>query len=346
MSKDSFQFGVYAGSVSGTPSGLARGLDDDLGATRDALDRLQEATERSLIVRAYLHYKGAQALESQGLCGGTDLFSQDFQALLSERRPLDLVLCFHDPDGGLVGWKQAISMAVEIYGTRLGRLQITEEANLRFGTGAIDGDYPKVVQALVQGVAFARAELDRHGLNAVPVGFSVAPALFGSGANSFWTDLKAASTSDFLSALGYVGADFFPDVFRPIALDQIPGSVVFLLRHFRESMTLAGIHATTPLIVTENGWPTGPDRSEERQAAVLQAIVETALSRREEFAVKGYTWFALRDADSTSVDLFHRFGLLRSDYTEKAAFAIFKKALEGNLPSQQAGNNPAIRVAE
>ena len=326
-----FQFGIYAGSVSGTPQGLTSGPADDLAATRASLEMLQGATEQALVVRAYLHFNGASLLKRQGLCGGADLYSQGFQTLLSRTRPLDLVLCFHDPEGDLVSWKEAISQAVLTYGTRLARLQITEEANLRFGTGAIDGDYPNVVQALVRGLVFARAELDRHGLSAIPVGFSVAPALFGPGANGFWTDLEASATPEFLSALGYVGADFFPDVFFPVALEQIPASVVFLLQHFRDSMTSVGIQATTPLIVTENGWPTGTDRSEERQAQVFEAIVETVYSHREQFQIYGYTWFALRDADSARADLFHRFGLLRSNYSEKLAFASFRRVLKGSL---------------
>lgn len=340
MLTDHFQFGIYAGSIAGTPYGLTSGPDDDIAATGAALEKLQGAMERSLTIRAYLHYTGESSLEQRGLCGGSDLFSQNFHTLLSERRPLDLVLCFHDPEGGLAGWKKAISMAVETYGTRLGRLQITEEANLRFGTGAIDGDYPNVVRALVQGVIFARSELDRCELSGVPVGFSVAPA-FGPGANRFWTDLKAEATAEFRSALGYVGADFFPDVFLPVALDQIPETVAFLLQHFRDCITNASLYATTPLIVTENGWPTGPDRSEELQAEVLEAIVAAVYSGRKQFAVRGYTWFALRDADSSSVDLFHRFGVLCSDYTEKRAFQSLKNLLEGTAPSEQ-----VVRSAE
>jgi hypothetical protein len=319
-----FQFGVYAGSVSGTPNGLTSGSDDDLAAICEALDELQGDEGRPLVVRAYLHYQGAQALDEVGLNGGDDLFSQRFCECLSESRRLDLVLCFHDLTGDVSGWKRAIAFAIERYATKLERLQITEEANVKFNTGAIDGDYPNIVQALVDGVVFARAELDRRGRTGVPVGFSVAPALFGSGANGFWTDLKLIASSAFVSALGYVGADFFPDVFFPVALDELPGSVSFLLQHFRDSMTSAGLSPQTPLIVTESGWPTGPNRSVERQSEVLRSIAETVYAQRQLFKILGYTWFALRDSDSTSADLFHQFGLLHSDYTQKPAFHVLK----------------------
>ncbi len=334
MDQQSFQFGVYAGSVSGTPSGLASGPNDDLAAIRKALDELQGDERRSLVVRAYLHYKGPQALEKVGLTGGDDFFSQHFAEVLSDSRQLDLVLCFHDPIGDVDGWKRAITSAIKRYASQLARLQITEEANLKFNTGAIDGDYPNVVQALVEGMVFARTELDRRGLNGIPVGFSVAPALFGSGANSFWADLKAVATPAFISALGYVGADFFPDVFFPVSLDQLPGSVTYVLQHFRDSMTSAGLATDTPLLVTESGWPTGPNRSKERQAVVLQSIVETVYANREQFRILGYSWFALRDADSANADLFHQFGLLDSDYTPKPAFYVFKKLIRDYEPRE------------
>lgn len=294
MAQDTFRFGVYAGSVSGTPTGLACGPADNIAAIREALDALRDENGGPLIVRAYLHYCGTQALQTRGLAGGADLFSQHFAELLSDGRTLDLVLCFHDPLGDVDGWRRAITLAIERYGTRLARFQITEEANLKFNTGAIDGDYPNVMRALVEGVVFARAELDRSGLNDIPVGFSVAPALFGPGANGFWADLKTMVTPAFVSALGYVGADFFPDVFFPVSLDQLPRSVTFLLQHFRDSMANAGLPAQIPLIVTENGWPTGPDRSEERQAEVLRSIVEMVYASREQFKILGYTWFSLK----------------------------------------------------
>ena len=170
----------------------------------------------------------------------------------------------------------------------------------------------------------ARHALDERGSKGIPVGFSVGPALFGPGASGFWTNLGAMVTPAFVAALGYVGADFFPDVFFPVSLDKLPGSVTFLLQHFRDSMTSAGLKTETPIVVTENGWPTGPNRSKERQVEVLRSIVETVHANRERFTISGYTWFALRDADSAQVELFHQFGLLSSEYVPKPAFHMFK----------------------
>ena len=103
--------------------------------------------------------------------------------------------------------------------------------------------------------------------------------------------------------------------------------MTFLLQHFRDSMASAGLAPDTPLVVTENGWPTGPNRSKERQAEVLRSIVETVYTNREQFRVLGYSWFALRDAESDKADLFHQFGLLHSDYTQKPAFQVFRELI-------------------
>jgi hypothetical protein len=82
----------------------------------------------------------------------------------------------------------------------------------------------------------------------------------------------------------------------------------------------AGIPASVPIRIWENGWPTGPDRPEEQQAVVLQTTIRTVYRLREELTVAHWQLFTLRDADSLTDDLFHRFGVLRSDYSPKSAF--------------------------
>lgn len=327
MTQDyAFQFGIYAGSVSGTPSGLAVGPADDMQLVTKALDDLQQAGP-PILVRAYLHYRGAANWGS-----GDDLYSQQFQKTLRLNRKLDLVLCFHDPKGDVAGWLRCIEQAIDLYGPYLGRLQITEEANLSFGTGAIDGDYPNVILALARGVVFAKRELQRRVLP-VQVGFSAAPA-FGCAAE-FWTKLRGVAEPEFTESVDYAGFDCFPDVFRPVAPDGSKGdlasSIVFLLQHFRDQMAIVSLSPECPIVITENGWPTGSDRPESRQSEVLEIVVKTVYANREQFNVRGYQWFALRDADSGRDDPFHQFGLLRSDYSQKPAFEKFRELI-GSLP--------------
>ena len=75
----------------------------------------------------------------------------------------------------------------------------------------------------------------------------------------------------------------------------------------------------------ENGWPTGPERSYERQAAVLEATVRAVHAQRAACTIARYTLFALRDADSAVPDIWHQFGVMRDDYTPKPAFETYRK---------------------
>lgn len=323
MNEQPFHFGIYAGSVSGTATGLATGPADNLERIAAALNDLQPK-DRPLFIRAYLHYRGESDWGS-----GQDLYSQEFRSLLGSSRKLDLVLCFHDTVGNVPGWLDCISEAIDQYGADITRLQITEEANLSFGTGAIDGDFPNVIDALAQGVVHAKRQLRLRNL-AAQVGFSTAPS-FGPGAD-FWTKLRATATEDFAASLDYTGFDFFPDVFRPVAPNGTPGdlrsSVTFLLEKFRGDLASVGITQNIPIVVTENGWPTGPSRSPERQSDVLETIVRTVHANRSVYNIAGYQWFALRDADSDCDDLFYRFGLLSSDYTPKPAFHVYRHLID------------------
>jgi hypothetical protein len=126
----------------------------------------------------------------------------------------------------------------------------------------------------------------------------------------------------FAAAVDYAGLDMYPDVFGPpVALDQLDRAVDWLLRSFREEvLPIAGIGPGTPIRICENGWPTGPGRTPEQQADVLETILRAVHARREELNVTHWELFTLRDADSSNDGLFHQFGVLRDDYSPKPAF--------------------------
>ena len=85
-----------------------------------------------------------------------------------------------------------------------------------------------------------------------------------------------------MAALDYAGIDIYPDGFGPrIGPADLPATVERLLRDFRErDLAMAGIPASVPIRICENGWPTGPDRSEEQQAVVLERIIRTVHTLR------------------------------------------------------------------
>jgi hypothetical protein len=107
-----------------------------------------------------------------------------------------------------------------------------------------------------------------------------------------------------------------------------------LLRDLRlRDLATAGIPASVPVRVTENGWPTGTNpltgtcRSLARQAEVIDAVVRTVYRLRRELNISHYMLFGLRDADSSKPDLFHQFGIMHDDYTPKPAHHTFRQLI-------------------
>ncbi|MEO8475406.1 MAG: hypothetical protein ABI477_24610 [Chryseolinea sp.] len=313
-----FEFGIYPGGAAGTDTGITSGPIDDPLMMKEALNQLQGASE-IMIVRAYIGFKGA----GHGITE-TPLRPEE---CLSFNRKLDLVLCFQSPLLISTEWKAFITNAIERFSTHLRYLQITEEANVNLPS--LDGFYPDSKKALVDGVVWAKKEVLRLSL-AVSVGFNATPDFNPD--KTFWKDIKGLASDEFYKSLDYVGLDCFPDVFRALPLvDGIPdisGAIRMLLTMFSIDIVSAGIDRSIPLHITENGWPTGKSRSDERQAYMLEAIVKTLFALRIEFNIETYELFCLRDADSSVDDLFFQFGILRDDYSKKPAFGVFEKLIK------------------
>jgi hypothetical protein len=121
----------------------------------------------------------------------------------------------------------------------------------------------------------------------------------------------------------------YPDVFGPrIGLGRLPGAVGWLLRAFREqTLPIAGVPASTPVRICENGWPTGPDRPGDQQSRVLETVLRTVHDLRAELNITHWELFTLRDADSSKDDLFYRFGVLRDEYSPKPAFGVLRELI-------------------
>jgi hypothetical protein len=318
MHTDSFTFGIYPGSQLGTTQGMASGAPDQPVRISTALDELQ-GEHAFLLVRCYLVYKGKLELP---------VFSVDqpHQYAINGRQ-LDLVLCFQSLEVGLEGWLAFITQTLEEYHPYLGKIQITEEANVDLPV--LDGHYPLSRKALVEGIILAHRIIQQLGLN-IPVGFNATPDFNPN--KKFWKEIGSLANPSFYHALGYVGLDFFPDVFRPIPNAEQEGVLEQAIRHiltfYRNSdMVDAGISEKIPLHITENGWPTPEGRPEATQADRIEKIVRILYKHRKEFNITHYELFGLRDADSKQADIFYHFGLLKDDYKPKPAFLIFKKLI-------------------
>ena len=91
---------------------------------------------------------------------------------------------------------------------------------------------------------------------------------------------------------------------------------------------------TVPIHIEENGWPTGPGRSEDAQLQALRDMVSTVNEFRGTFGVSDYRWFDLRDHNTSSPNFQHHYGLLRDDYSPKPAFAAYQQLVraDGSVP--------------
>lgn len=311
------EFGIYPLSVAGTPAGLAAGPPDDYPRARSALDDLGGR----VLARTYL-----VDMEPGG---------QDAVLALGDRYRHAGLLghvtlgCLRDNGFQVDRWTSLVHAVIRRHGDCLRSVQITNEPNLSF----MDGAKPYTLDALVHGVIAAKDEIRRRGLE-IDVGFGSVPQS-PAALPRFWDDLAAATNPAFAESVDFVGHNFYVDVFEdPVALTAIPGRVEEFLRNLRlRDLTAAGIPASVPIRVTENGWPTGTNplngahRDPGRQAEVLDAVIRTVHSLRQELNISHYMLFGLRDADSSQPGLFHQFGIMRDDYTPKPAYHAFRRLI-------------------
>lgn len=315
-------FGIYPGGAAGDDAGdMAAGSADEPTRVSRALDELQGRPERPFLVRAYAAFDDTTKL---GEAHATDAPADALQYAVRGRR-LDLVAQYRSIAADVDGYCEYLRELVEQYGAFTGTLQVTEEPNVT-SNPLLDGYYPAVREAIVEGVSAAKAQARESGHTHLQVGFNTTP-LFGPDA-SFAAELTARGGERFAADLDYVGLDFFPDVFRPVAAAELPDAVEGLLRHHRETVLAPAGLARVPLHITEHGWPTAPGRSPHRQAEVVDTVVRAAAALAEPLRLRGYTHFSLRDADSTQPGLFHRFGLTTDDYASKPAFKTLRSLIE------------------
>jgi hypothetical protein len=314
---DPLVFGVFPLGIAGGPGGVAKGPPDDFAAIERALGELQ-GDGNPLLPRMYVVWTGPES---------TATVHAQVAQLAGIGVPLDLALCYRDPGGDVAAWAAFVSQVVARHGREFAAFQVTGEPNLTWVPGAADGAFPGARDALVHGV-LAAADAKREAAGTAAIGFAVVSDI-DPATSGFWTEVRNAGGARFAAAVDYAGIDIYPDVFGPrLRPDQLPATVERLLRDFRErDLATAGIPASVPIRICENGWPTGPDRPEEQQAVVLDSIIRTVHALRADLNVTHWELFTLRDADSSKDDLFHRFGVLRDDYSPKPAFHTLRQLI-------------------
>lgn len=319
-------FGVYPGGECGSGDGLAAGPPDDPVRTLRCLAELQ-GESKPFVIRVYERFSGRGDLSPFPAASPSH-----YERYLGPGRLLDLVLMFQSPSGDVAAYRDFAAELAGRHANHLYSVQVTEEASFTDGPGVIDGPYPNVQRALVEGVVAVKDTLRRLGKYDVKVGFNATPT-FGPSV-SFWSGIGALGREGFHTCLDYAGLDFFPDVFASAAPDGQPGDLRASVRSVLETMRnewlpAAGIGSGIPIHITEHGWPTGPERSYERQAQVLETVIRTVEAERRRLNIARYTLFGLRDSDSSNPDVadnvFYHFGITRDDYSPKPAYEVFRK---------------------
>jgi hypothetical protein len=318
-------FGIYPGGEAGTvgPSGIT--VPAHPAKAISALQRLRPP-DRSFVLHIYASYSGSVSPSA------ADQVGAEIASYTAGGFQIELVLTYRPVNGrpaiNVAGFTDFARATVRSFGTNpdFVALQITNEANIRNGPNVADGYYPGATDALIQGVIAAKAEARQNGFGQIGIGFNWAYSS-DPGEADFWRALGRGG-STFKKSVDWVGLDVYPATWGPRTtgddLAETAGKTMLTaLATLRRLMAIAGLGPTIPLHVSENGYPTGPGRTEAMQVDVMKAAISAVNAARTTYSITGYRWFDLRDSNSSSASFENQYGLLRDDYTPKPAFAAF-----------------------
>ena len=143
-----------------------------------------------------------------------------------------------------------------------------------------------------------------------------------------------------------LGVDAYPGTFFPPSSNTISKreAVINAFDILRDCfLPIPQIPDSTPIHVTENGYPTGSGRSYETQRDSLEEMIQAVHDARGTYNVTDHRWFNLRDADSASPNFQQQYGLMRDDYTPKPAFDAYDRLVE-ELARPKPARALAVRV--
>jgi hypothetical protein len=324
------RFGIYPGGPAGSVDPKAPPRPEDPAKRLSALQALAGANP--FVVRLYSAWTGNPGADDVSAWLDPEIAGYTVAGL-----QVELVVRYRPLAGDTVtapaGFAQYVRSLVRRYGgdPRFVSLQVTNEANIPGAPDASDGAYAGAAQALVQGVVAAADQKRLDGRAQLGIGFSWAYDERPSASTDFWRTLGQLGGPAFAGAVDWVGLDSYPGTWSPfIALsDLLPGlagsALTDSIRALRTCfMPLAGLGAATSLHVAENGFPTGPGRSDDLQARTLDAMVRAVDGVRGRYGVTDYRWFDLRDSSSADSSIESQYGITRDDYSPKPAFATYR----------------------
>lgn len=319
-------FGIYPGGGAGAvgPSGQTRPEVPEL--RREALQDLRTDGQPFVL---HLYDEFRQRSDARAVPGWLAAQIEDYT---DHGFRIELVLRYR-PDaarGDVAGFARFVRARVrQLEPNRsVTHLQVTNEANIKGAPDAADGAYRGARRALVKGVIAAKREARRRGNRRLRVGFNWADENRRAG-RSFFRALKRTGGRRFARSVDWVGVDAYPGTWGPELRDgdldaAVRASIKRTLRTLRtDLLPRAGLRRAA-LHFSETGFPTGSGRSEEMQQTVMRATISTVSRYRRRYGVTDLRWFDLRDADSSNSSFESQYGIMRDDYSPKAAFADFR----------------------
>ena len=295
-------FGIYPGGYAG--GGSTDGKPDDPAKIRAAIAILQGHQSRFLI-RDYID------------CSSS--FPDPEFTDLGPGRRLDLVITYNGESPA--AWADCVRQKVLRYGPFTATISVTLEANI-----AQTPD-PATIAALVNGVIAAKKRANELDYSWLSIGFDeVAFGYFP--ATAFWHALASTGGPEFTRSVDYVGIDTYPDVpfpgvpSGPIDLAAFIGKALDTVRN--TEMPIAGLGASVPIRVSENGWATSATRTPEQQQQALTTEINAINADRAQYNVLSYELFALRDDVTGSTNIFDQFGIMTDDYSPKPMFCTYR----------------------
>lgn len=323
-----FTFGIYPGGAAGSVGPSGPTAPEDPALRLAALEQLRPR-HAPFVLHLYAGYTGPG-----GYTAGEQI-GQEVEAYGRAGFQTEVALCYRPADGGsaadVAGFVQFVRASVRSLAHEPGfvSVQVTNEVNVRNAPNASDGYYKGAEDALITGVIAAREVVRQDHDPTVKVGFNWAYQT-DRAERAFWRYLARVGGRRFVDAVDWVGLDAFPGTWGP-ALG--PGDAAAATASFMNAalarlrsvyMPLARLPRSVSLRVTENGYPTGPGRTDAMQVTVMRAAVMAVYRDRRAYNVTGYRWFDLRDADSSSSSFESQYGILHDDYSPKPAFSVYR----------------------
>ncbi len=231
--------------------------------------------------------------------------------------------------GNIAAWTRYVRHVVDVFGPNrhVIAMTITNEINLAISPNTSDGAYPRAEQALVRGIIAAHREARRRGFTQLRFGFTFAYRFNPVSDAAVFIGLRSGGAA-FRRALGFVGVDFYPELYPGRAMAIHAATLQMLGTMRRCFMRLGGLGAKVPIWITESGYDASPGQvSPARQASALRQIVGTIRSGAKTFDVTDYRWFNLRDNLSSTQAFAETSGLLTDRYRRKPAFFAYRSLI-------------------